>query len=179
MVNLIGKIDKNKKGKGDLNILLHIQRNDGIESTITYGRRSMTSEGDYFFKIKNPFGNNWYEIQDIPSENISINRVINVFTNDLINFYIIKEFDLSEHNEKLSIDIVKVDNREWFKKAMIRKQKRAQKGWIDEHKTLILVFLVTAFCGLVIYLLINNLSNVIVDLTNVLSGMTAPVPLAN
>jgi len=179
MVNLLGIFGKGKKGKNDLNILLHIQRNNGIESTITYGRRSVTKDGDYFFKIKNPFGKDYYEIQDIPSENISINRIINVFTSDLINFYIIKEFDLSSHDEKLSIDIVKVDNREWFKKALMRQQKRAQKGWLDEHKTLILVFLITAFTGIILYLLITELGGSIVTLTNVLDGLVAPVPLAN
>ena len=180
MVNILSKINKNKKSKNDLTILLHVKRSDGVESTLTYGRRSMTADGnDYFFKIKNPFGSGWFEIQDIPSENISINRVINIFTNDLINFYIIKEFDLSSNDKKLSVDIVKVDNRVWFKKAMIRKQKRAQKGWLDEHKTILLVFLITAFAGLILYLLISNLGGSIIDLTNVLDGVSMPVPLAN
>ena len=68
-MSILNKLNKNKKGKVDVTILLHIQRNDGIESMLTFGRRKINSDGDYFFAIKNPYGSNWYETADIPSEN--------------------------------------------------------------------------------------------------------------
>ena len=105
------------------------------------------------------------------------NRIINVYTTDLINFYVIKTFEFKDKNGL--IDIVKIDNREWTKKAMIRKMKRSQKGWLDEHKAVILLGMMTLFVGAILYFLITTLGGSIAHLSNVIDGITVPVPLAN
>ena len=172
------KIGKNKKGKNDLSVLLLIKRANGIERRLTYGRRAISTDGDYFFKIKSPFGSTWYEMPDVPSEFISINRVVIVYTPDLINFYAIDQFKIENQNQ-LNMNIIKVDNREWFKKALIRKMKRAQKGWMDEHKAFILTIIMIAFVGIILWLLISNLGSNISTLNSTLSHLNVPVPLAH
>ena len=89
----------------------------------------------------------------------------------------LKDFEFKDKNGL--IDIVKIDNREWTKKAMIRKMKRSQKGWLDEHKAVILLGMMTLFVGAILYFLITTLGGSIAHLSNVIDGITVPVPLAN
>ena len=176
-MGLLSKFGKGGKKKGDLTVILLIKRNNGLEKKITYGRRAIDPEGDYFFKIKNPFGNNWFEMPDIPSEYISLDRIVVIYSPDLINFYGVEKFEVNGKN--LGLDIIKVDNREWYKKGYKRMMKRAQKGWMDEHKAVILTIVMVAFVGIIIWLLISNLGGQLVHLNNTLSHMSLPVPLAN
>ena len=177
-MQLLSKFSKSGKKKGDLTVLLLIKRSNGIEKKLTYGRRAMNEDGDYFFKIKNPFGSNWFEMPDVQSEFISTDRIVVIYTPDLINFYTINKFEIN-NDKVLGMDIIKVDNREWYKKAYIRKMKRASKGWMDEHKAFMLMLIMVAFVGVIMWLLISNLGGQLTHLNNTLTHMSLPVPLAN